>query len=163
IAEAGQRNTQRILNRADRVIKELYGADATIFDNPQAGTQGSIDAHDVVRYTDPKGVVRYEFIGDQRYREIQMRTHVLEGAQIIHDASNAGRGPGFNYNRTMTANQMNTDFWEVNRDPSRGIVGSMRVKDGVDPAAAIDDLFRNPSRYTVDCAMMANLIGIRAV
>jgi protein-glutamine gamma-glutamyltransferase len=163
IAQAGTTNTQRILTRADSVIRELYGPDARIVDNPEAGVQGNIDAHDVVQYTGADGRVRYEFIGDQNYREIQMRTHMLEGAQTISAASAAGRGPGFNRNSTLSENQINTDFWEINRDPSRGWVGALRVKDGVDPSAAIDDVFQNPNKYAFDCALMSNLIGVRAV
>ncbi len=155
INRAGQVNQRRILNRADGIVKELYGKDAVVVDNNAAGIAGKIDARDAVEFTDQNGQRVRRVIGDKQFRELQMRTHTVEGAKILDQAKKAGRGMGFQPD--MNNPKVNEQFWNV------GPNGQVSLKPGVPPSAAIDDVFANPQNYALDCAAAAHLVGLRAI
>ena len=154
IGNAGQNNQRRILNRADNVLKELYGRDAVVVDNNTAGTRGRIDKNDVVEFTDQNGQRVQRVLGDKQFRELQMRTHTVEGAKILDDARKAGRGMGFQPD--MNNPKVNPQFWDVQN-------GQIKLKPGVRPSEAVDDVFKNPNKYALDCAAGAHLVGLRAI
>ena len=150
----GQTNQRHILNRGNTVVRELYGRDAVVVDNNTTGSRGKIDSKDFVEYTDAQGQKVRKAIGDQKFREIQMRTHTVEGAKILDDARKAGQGMGFNAD--MQNPTVNDQYWKV-------VDGRVQVRDGVNASAAVDDVFKNPNKYSLDCAAAAHLVGLRSI
>jgi len=151
IEQWGQNTQQRILNRANDVAQDLFGRGSAVIDNDRAGVQGRIDKNDLVRTAD--GQVRA--LTDKEFREVQIRTHTTEGAKILDQAKQAGRGMGFANDLRKT--QANPQFWNVDQN------GRMSVRAGVSPSDAIDDVFNNPNAYTVDCATASHVVGLRAI
>jgi protein-glutamine gamma-glutamyltransferase len=151
IQQNGENTQQRILERGNAVAQDLFGRGSALIDNARGGVQGRIDRSDLVRTAN--GQVRA--LTDKEFREVQIRTHTVEGAKILDQAKKAGRGMGFANDLRKT--QANPNFWNVDQ------AGKMSVRQGVNPAEAVDDVFANPNAYNVDCATAAHLVGLRAI
>ena len=151
VQQWGENTQQRILDRGNAVARDLFGQGSAIIDNDRAGVQGRIDRNDMVR--DANGQVRA--LTDKEFREVQIRTHTVEGAKILDQAKQAGRGLGFANDLRKT--QANPQFWNVDQQ------GRMSLRQGVSPADAVDDVFNNPNAYTLDCAAASHVVGLRAI
>ena len=151
IQQWGDQTQQRILDRGNAVVQDLFGRGAALIDNQQAGVQGRIDRNDLIRTAD--GTTRA--LTDKEFREVQIRTHTIEGAKILDQAKQAGRGLGFANDLRKT--EANPQFWQVDQS------GRMHVRPGVSPADAVDDIFNNPQAYVLDCAAASHVVGLRAI
>lgn len=67
---------------------------------------------------------------------------------------------GLRFSGDMENQQYNPQYWEqVNIDGN----SFWKVKDGVNPSTAVQDVFNNPNRYAIDCAAAINLIGMKSI
>jgi hypothetical protein len=142
------------LGKYDQIVESVYGEGSFVVDT--AGEQeGQLDPNDVIKYVDPEtGQWAVSLVGDE-YFDMQFRGATIDACNQFNDGMNSGR---LSFEGDMTKQQYNEEFWEPVTIEGREF---WRVKEGINPSDAINDVFENGS-YTLDCAASTNMVALKA-
>jgi hypothetical protein len=120
----------------ESLLKEVYGPSAVLRD---AGMPGKVDPADVFVYQNGKGKLVKTTLGKTRHQQAQVQLNIVKAARAFHAA-------GVNFAGNSRQDKVNTELWWM------GYGGKMGVRRGVKPSDAINDIFKNGSKYGMECA-----------
>src|SRR3954469_7706084 len=123
-------------------LKESLGATAQLRD---AGKKGVVDPGDVLTYRRDDGKLVKTTLGKTRFEQAGMQLSVVKAAKQFEAA-----GVDFAWHDRPAQPEgrfrMNETLW------SHGLGGRMRLRAGVKPSDAINDIFAHGDKYAMECA-----------
>jgi hypothetical protein len=143
------------LGQYDELIKSKYGDEAFLVDAADSEV-GSADARDVIKFMDQQtGEWKVKRLGDEELMDMQVRTATIDSAKQFNDGMSSGR---LSFEGDLSQQNYNEQYWEpVVMDGKQ----FWRVKEGVNPSDAINDVF-NGGEYSMDCAASTNMVLMKA-
>jgi Protein-glutamine gamma-glutamyltransferase/Grass antifreeze beta roll len=148
------------LGAYDNVVKSQYGPDAFIVDRQgqDGNAAGRMDAKDLIRFKDPQsGEWKTKEVGSEM-REIQFRTSAVQSTRDFEANRKSGK---IQFEGNIANQKYNTEYWQQTTIDGKKM---WRVKEGVNAADAINDVFSKDSNggYRLDCAASANMVLMKA-
>lgn len=120
----------------ESLLKEVYGPSAALRD---AGMPGQVDPADVFVYRNGTGKLVTTKLGKTRHQQAQLQLNIVKAAKAFHAA-------GVNFSGSSKTDKVNQELWWM------GYGGKMGVRQGVKPSDALNDIFKNGSKYGMECA-----------
>jgi len=132
-------------------LRETLGGSAELRD---AGQRGVVDPGDVLVYRREDGKLVKTTLGKTRFEQAGMQLSVVRAARAFERS-----GIDFAWTDKPGDGQyrMNEQLW------SKGFGGRMRLRAGVKPSEAIDDIFKNGGKYAMECATATLVILYKAM
>jgi protein-glutamine gamma-glutamyltransferase len=147
------------LNKYDTVVKDKYGKDAFLVDmkGQDGNVSGKFDKNDYVVYKE-NGETKMKPVGQDDMYDMQYRQSVVDAATTMDKRLKDG---SVGFQGSMENQKYNTNFWQQTDVDGKKM---WRVKEGVNPADAINDVFNKQTgkKYDLDCAASANLVAMKA-
>lgn len=119
--------------RYQQVIQARFGDDAKVVDT---NTNGRLEPTDTLVRT-VEGVTTRKAVGDALYRSIRVQAAVVHACERMADLHQ------FSLSREA---KFATEFWEPTSS------ADFKLKAGVRPSEAIQDILDHPDRYTFECS-----------
>ncbi len=141
------RKVQHSHAETEKMLKEVYGPSAVLRD---AGMPGKVDPADVFVYRNGKGKLVKTTLGKTRHQQAAIQLNVVKAAKAFHAA-------GVNFAGSSKQDKVNQDLWWM------GYGGKMGVRQGVKPSDAINDIFKNGSKYGMECATATMVILYKGI
>jgi hypothetical protein len=130
---------------------------------------GNVSAGDIVQVTNDRGEVTRTALTREQAIDFNQRSNVVATALRSQPPPWQFTGnttPVLKDDRGRPV--QSNEFWEfkemngtdVNGRPAK--VKYLQIREGVDPARAVDDLYKNPKRYEFDCATAVRVVNLKA-
>lgn len=127
---------------------QISDAAVTIQTLKQEWPPGGIQLHIARRMAESQSVYVYPSLARLEF-EIKLRSHIVAAARKLYES-------GANF-AILKDSRCNPRYWMLTDQ------GGFQLKENTEPADAIDDIFRNGSRYAFECATAIVIIYYKAV
>lgn len=127
-------------------LRETLGTSAVLKD---AGKRGQVDPGDVLVYRKDGRLVRTT-LGKTRFAQGNMQLSIVRAARAFDKA-------GVSFASKSGEDRVNKDLWWM------GFGGRMGVRAHVKPSDAINDIFKNGEKYSMECATATMVILYKGI